>query len=222
MKFVFPEIDTVFDTEIYKVNTLIIENQRLMLSVLKDIEVQLSGLEGKAVVSDNNKILDFSKNVELISQFFPFEINKKTLISKVCSEIEKEAAADENYLRSAALLSEIESYFYYLSRQFTGNFNFAKINMSSLVKASGIEFDEEYDSLAEKLTEYFGLVYEFDRRKLFITLNLRSFIPDNETELFLDTVIKHGYNLIMLENREYNHLANEQRYIVDSDLCEIK
>ena len=56
MKFVFPEIDFIFDTECDKINTLIIENPVLFRSLLQDITDQLSGLDGKAVLSENSKL----------------------------------------------------------------------------------------------------------------------------------------------------------------------
>ena len=65
------------------------------------------------------------------------------------------------------------------------------------------------------------LVTEFDRKKLYITINLRSYIDDIETEKFIDTVLNHSYNLIMIESYEHSRLPNEQRYIIDADLCEI-
>lgn len=63
MKIVNPKINYVFDTDTDKINTLVIENQRLMLDLLTDIEQQLSGYDGKTVLSDNNKILSISKQL---------------------------------------------------------------------------------------------------------------------------------------------------------------
>ena len=65
------------------------------------------------------------------------------------------------------------------------------------------------------------LVTEFDRRKLYLTVNLRSYISDNEAYEFMKTVLNHGYNVIMLESSEHTHLDEELRYIIDADLCEI-
>lgn len=63
MKIVNPKINYVFDTDTDKINTLVIENQRLMFDLLTDIEQQLSGYDGKTVLSDNNKILSISKQL---------------------------------------------------------------------------------------------------------------------------------------------------------------
>ena len=65
------------------------------------------------------------------------------------------------------------------------------------------------------------LVCAFDRPKLFVTVNMRSYVPDREMELFAQTALSRGCRILMLENREYPRLAQEKRWIVDSDLCEI-
>lgn len=57
MKIFFSEIDYLFDTECGKINTVIIENPKLLCSVLSDIAEQLSGNDGKSVLSKGDKIL---------------------------------------------------------------------------------------------------------------------------------------------------------------------
>ena len=63
-------------------------------------------------------------------------------------------------------------------------------------------------------------VLEFEGEKLFITVNMRSYVEDSEMEAFIKTVTSHRYDLIMLENISYPKLENEIRYTIDSDLCE--
>ena len=65
------------------------------------------------------------------------------------------------------------------------------------------------------------LITEFDRKKLFLTINMRSFVPDDEMERFAETAIMHGYDIIAVESCAYKMLRNERRLIIDEDLCEI-
>ena len=37
----------------------------------------------------------------------------------------------------------------------------------------------------------------------------------------MKTILQHQIHLIMVENREYERLPDEDRYIIDSGLCEI-
>ena len=221
MKFVYPEINHAFDTNIDKVNSLVIENQQLFSEIIADIRNQIDGFDGKGVLSENDKIITFQKNAELLVQFIPFDLNQKTLVSKASSALEQIAVSGEYFQETAEILSKIEAYLLEISSNLSCDCNFSKISAGSMIKASGFEFKEDYDNLCEKIIDYFELVTEFDRKKLFFTINLRSYVSDKEMELFIETVIQHGYNLLMIESGEHPLLKSEQRYIIDSALCEI-
>ena len=45
------------------------------------------------------------------------------------------------------------------------------------------------------------LVREYDSEKMFITLNLRIYISDDEMNKFVNDVVARGYKLLMVENR---------------------
>lgn len=221
MIFSYPEISNVFDTDNDFVNVLIIENQDLFTCLLTDLKTQLSGGDGFAVVSEGNEILHTDKCLEVLDCFVPFELSKKALIGKAEKLLEQYAVRNENYEQTMEMLSQIERFLMDISFDIKCDFLFDKISLSSLIKSAGIRFNEDYNSLAEKIIDYFELVTELERKKLFVTVNVRSYITDIEAQKFLDTVIQHGYNLIMIESSERARLNGESRYIVDSSLCEI-
>ena len=220
MKFCFPEISGVFDTDTGFVNTLVIENQKLFYRLISDIASQLDGCDGNAVVSDRDKILGFSKNVELLTTFVPFELNKKALIGKIASALEKEAVNPDNYMNTMQMMADIEKYLDLLASGFDCDLSFTKVSPSSIIRAAGPEIADNYDSIAEKVIDYMELIREFDCKKLFITVNMRSYADDPEIEPFMKTVIDHEYDLIMIENTGYRRLPLEKRVTVDADLCE--
>ena len=79
---------------------------------------------------------------------------------------------------------------------------------------------QDYDDPLEKILDYMELVREFDREKLFIFVNLRSFFPDDRVALFLESALGHGFQLLLIDGREYDKLELERRVTVDRDLCE--
>lgn len=83
----YPDIDIVIDTDEDYVNSIIIENPNIMSAMIQDINEQIIGNNGISVVSDNNKIMEISKSVEIITQFIPFEINKKSLMNKLVTKL---------------------------------------------------------------------------------------------------------------------------------------
>lgn len=221
MKFVYPEIGKVFETDGSFINTLVIENQGLFCRLIEDVQSQVNGFEGRSVLSEDNKILPINKNLEVLSQFVPFEINRKNLISKICSAIETKAISDEYYGRTCELLNEIERYLMDITFDFSCDLNFEKINASALIKAAGVEVADDYESLGEKILDLMELVTEFDRRKFYVIINLRSYLSDEETALFMETALQHRFSILMIESGERPLLPQECRFLVDKDLCEI-
>lgn len=221
MKFVYPDISMIFDTEDDRINTIIIENANLFCDVLNDIQRQISGMDGISVVSQKNVPSNMSKKVELLDRFVPFEINSKSLISKISTEIEKNALDGERYHDTVELLGRISEFLNQLTFDFNCDIVFQKMDIGSIIKACAPSILDEYQSLAEKLLDYFAMITEFIGEKLFITVNLRSYLSDAETELFMQSVRAHGYHLVMIESAERVKLSSEKRLIIDQDLCEI-
>lgn len=221
MKLVYPEIDHVFDTRCGKVPSLVIENQALMYRLLCDLRAQLLGKEGKCVVSLGGRVLPTEKSVELLSEFVPFTLNKKALVNRASVILERSVMEGEFYGEAVELAGLVESFLLKASAGLTGDVFFSRVGFSDLLKASGLEFREDYASLGEKLLDYMELVSEYEGEKLFVLYNLRCLISDREAELFLDSVLRHGYNALILDGCEHARLSGEQRYLVDEDLCEI-
>lgn len=220
MNIVFPGIDQSFSCEEGKVWTIVVENQRLMYKILSDINIQLQGYEGETVVSEDNKVLRVDRNVEQITQFIPFDLNHRNLLNKMIGSMQKTAINDD-YIKTKEILGMWEKYMMELSLGMPGNIIFSKITEEALIKAAGPEFADEYETLGEKLIDYIELVEEYDKKKLFVLVNLHSFISQDEMEAFLETIIMRGYQLVLLENKEYPLTKYESRFIVDADLCNI-
>lgn len=135
--------------------------------------------------------------------------------------MQKIAVDEQHYLKTQQLVGDWERYLMELSVGMVGNLNFPKVLADTLVKSAGIEFDDTYDSLAEKIIDYFELVQEYDKRKLFILVNLRSYLSDEEMNIFMQDVLTRNIQVLLLESSERTVLQNEKRYIVDADLCVI-
>lgn len=219
MKFVFPEIDFIFDTACDKINTLIIENPVLFRSLLQDITDQLSGLDGKAVLSENSKLLNIAKKLELLDRFIPFDLNSKAINSKIVADLELKAVSDEFYSATVETVGRMETLLNNLAFDYMCDIDFTKVSIGSFIKAAGVEVRSAQSGLAEKIIDYFELVTEFIGPKMFVTVNLRCYISDKDAELFIKTAISHGYHLLMIESFEHERLSCEIRLVVDSDLC---
>lgn len=220
MRIVLSGIDQVFDCS-GDVCSVVIENQTLLYNVAHDIATQIQGLDGQSVLSEENKTLRMDKCAEQIMQFVPFDLNRKGILNKIAAELQRIAVDSDHYLQTSEMLASWERYCMDLEFEVTGDIDFTKINVESLIKAAGIEIVDDYDNLAEKLIDYFRLVETYDNRKLFILINLRSYMPDDMMQQFIAMVMERGYQILLLEGAERPLLRGEKRYIVDADRCVI-
>lgn len=217
-----PYFDSAITTCNGKVNTVVIENAAAFAEILRDIASSIEGNSEQSVLFDRDKMLSFSTSAELLSSFFPFEVNRKTLLNKITASLEKEALLPENYQMTMEMISSTERYLSSLAEAFDCNLTFGKISPSSIIKASGLEIIEDYTSLPEKLLDYFELVREFEREKVFFTVNLRSYLNVRDVESFFESIVLHDFSVIMFENKEYSKNKWENRLILDEDWCIIE
>jgi CRISPR type II-A-associated protein Csn2 len=118
------------------------------------------------------------------------------------------------------LLSDVERMVSELSFPFSCSLECTRLSVGAIWRAVGIEITEDYDDPLEKLLDYMELTREFDREKLFIFVNLRSYFPNDKVEIFLKSVIGHEFKVILIDGREYDKLEQEKRVTIDKDLCE--
>lgn len=220
MKFTYPAIGKVFDLEDERVHALTIENPKLFYELLSDLQKQIDGNDGKSVISKENKILQIPKSIELISQFISFDINQKSLINKALSKMEQ-IAIEDYYAETMGQIGKLEGFLYKLASHCSGNIEFNKLEISGILHNAGFAFSNNHDSLCEKIADYMELVTDYIGEKAFFFVNLRSYVSEQDYGLLLDTITRHRYQALMIENHAYPLHKLEKRYIVDIDLCEI-
>ena len=223
MKLAYPAFADVIHFDGRGVPCLVIENKELFRSLVCNITDAIEGDQTDLVLSRKEKILDFPKHVELLTDFIHFDLNKKSLLNKVIAELEKTAVSPEHYIKTQELLAEIDRLIGDWAFAFSCDIVPTKTSVSALLKAVGIEIRDEYQGHrgeAEKILDYMELVREFDRDKLFVTVNMRSFFNDAIIYQFQKTALSHEFKILMLESQSYSRLPLEKRVTIDADLCE--
>lgn len=198
---------------------MVIENQDFFRALLTDINDQINGADGKAVLFVDGRPVGFSANAELIDSYLGFSLNRKTLISKVIGALERQAVS-EAYMQTTELLCAAERLVMELADALPCDLVCKKLTFGNLLRGIGVELSEDDGELLETLLDYMELVREFDREKLFFLVNLRSWYPDDRIELFLQSVRGHGHRVMLIDSRDYPKLPSEGRLTIDSDLCE--
>ena len=219
MKIRLPDIDYTFDCGMDRCCSVVIENQKVFYKTIEDISRQIDGIDGISVLSEDNKPLTFAKSAEMHSLFVPFDMNTKSLLTKINARLVQMALDDKYHMRTMDLLAQWERYMLDMSIDMVGNVELTKLSVDSLIKAAGVKVDDAYDNLGEQLLDYMELVHEYERAKLFILVNVRSYMSDDDMDKFLESVLDRRMQVLILESMCRDILHFEKRYIIDADLC---
>lgn len=221
MKLVYKDMEQILRFDGGIVNELVIENSNLFFEMVNDAAMQVDGLHGGWVLSIKDTPVEFSRYADVTVQFAPFQVNRKSLLTKLYTELEQKSLTAENYERTGRLLCELEKHFLELADELPFEIRFQKLAIGPVIRAVSPEIDEEEKSTIERIFAYMELVRELDRDRLFIMVNMRSYFSDSDMENFTESICLHDFHVLLIENTVRTILKNTKRHIIDSDLCEI-
>ncbi len=202
------------------VTSLILEQPKLFYEFVSDIHAQCCGSSGTACFSDSSAGFSLSKDSVLITQLIPFEINQKPLLNALYARMKKLSHEKEMYHSSHEISGKIDSFISMLSEQCEEELVWDHLDdITALLKAVSLRFYAEQPDLQSQLLDYMLACREYLGKRLFITVNLRSYLGQNEAEAFFHSIVLHKLSVLCIENREYPRVTNEKCVIVDQDFC---
>lgn len=220
MNFAHPQLDHVLSIGGDYVPTLVIEQPRFFRTLLQDINEQIGGGKGSAVLSDKDKALSFDRNAEMIDDFLNFRLGRKPLLTKLTNRLESMAMDGEHYMQTMQLTGKLEEYILELSMDLPCDIYCAKIGFGGILRTVGIDIVDEAENDLERLLDYMEMCRELEHERLFIFVNLRSYYADADVEAFFASAIAHGFLILPIDSVSRKRLKHEQRVTVDDDLCE--
>lgn len=221
MKLAHPELKMTIDDNEGIINVIVIENENFFCKTVQDIYDQINGYDGKYVISNNNEPIQWSKHSELITQYVPFDINRKSLITKLYNKMKSEAL-ENHYVETCEISGKIFEYVTRISSGINADIVFDdSIDIAGIFKLANIKFEESGDSIAEKMISYMLNVRELEGDKWFIAVGLKSYLNKEALREMYKTIFLNKLRLLLIENSDKETLEGEKKYIIDKDLCEI-
>lgn len=223
MKLVHPLLEQQIMFSENNVNVLVIENRKFMSEFVQEFNNQINGLEGRFVLSDSGKEAKIDKKVEIIIDYFNIDFNNKKIRNKLYKFMLETAMNEEFYVKTTEVKNTILKYLYDIEEKIEFELtNDEEFDITLIFKAINVKFEVNELSFSEKLVEYLKLLSNLGTIKIFILINLKSFVSDEELKEIYKYTIYNKLNLLLIENMESNaHFQEEVVHIVDEDLCEI-
>lgn len=202
-------------------NSIVIENPTLLFEFVEDIRRQIQNENGKTVLSFHNELLIMNKSVELITDVYGIDINSRRCIGRLVDFLCEKSIDEIHYSDTMQLLSQMSSYISELTWDLDCEIECLDILPKQLLKAANLSVVEDGHTLAERIFQYIQFICQFFGEKVFIFVNARGYIPQNEFIALAATIVSHDYRCLFVDNKEYPLVCDENRRIIDMDLCEI-
>ncbi len=204
------------------INTLVIEDTHYFSLFLKGL-IEATEIESDEFeLIEDYKTVDMTKYVEVIFDIFNLEANSANILKKMYSELEEDLNTQEVYTKKVELESIIANITDELIYRSRFSLKVGEINYQNLFKAIEIEFDYEKNSVLERLIEYIKVTSELLKIKVYIIVNLDSFLSEEELVELEKFLLYNDIKVLALQNAIRREVKpSENLRIVDKDLCEI-
>ncbi len=203
-----------------RIEQLIIEHPVCFRSVLSEIIRQSEGKDGKLILSDSDKILDFSKKTTLIYNLFDLDSSSRKLTNRLYEMLNQRMMESELYLRYQSILANAEMFMNDLEGMSDYALQYdSDVAIAEFLKLLGVKIAEEDQTLLERLSDYLKLSVDLLGSELIILVNFRSYFAKEEALQLYEMINYCKIPVLLLENSEREMIEYEHRYIIDSDLC---
>lgn len=200
---------------------LIIENPKFLREVIKDLTI--SEEEKEISITEGGKPLNFDKDLNVVFNPLRLDFNSKRAMSTLLKLLVKTSVSEEFYLTTNNLKTKIVKYLSDIVD--AGDFEFEvsadDFTMDSIAKAVSIHIVGDEDDFVELLTDYISMMAELAGIKLFVFVNLRLLLSDNDLKRLHYNLDNHQINVLLLEGTAHERLNNVSRWLIDRDMCEI-
>lgn len=222
MNLVSEQFENSFEIKSKTLNTLVIEDTRNFANFIRTL-IEVSNKESEEIeLIDNYKKLDVSKTTDIIFDLFNIEANAATILKKLYTELEEDLCSEDMYIKKIEMESTIANIVDELAYRSRFSLKSDEINYQNFFKALLVEFDYEKTSILDRLTEYIKVSSELLDKKLFIIVNLDSFLTEEDLLELSNFLCYNEIKLLALQNKITREVkACEHLRIIDQDLCEI-
>ena len=199
---------------------LVIENPRYMTKFLNELLNQSNKGEGGFELYENDVPISISDKVEIVINPFSANVNEREILNKLYAVMKKDALDEEFFLDTNSFLSEIEVNMKKIMMRQSVSLDSDTPDIIGFFKLLGVCFAVP-DSLLEKICDYIDICSEYLKTRLFIFVNLKSFLNESEIIQLYNHSKYHKTRILMIEGRQSTFLENETVRVIDEDLCEI-
>ena len=221
MKLTYSTYGIIFELEENKVNVFIIEDPTVLVEVVYSLSEQCEGQEGEFVLSEENKVLNIPKNISFVKEPFSIDCNNRKILTKLYQKLEKESITDVEEMQGDFYKSYI-TYITNLCQKSDFLLTFVdKPELQDILKMAEVKIDVQTQSILEKVIEYIKICSNLLKQNIFVFLNLKLFLSEQEIGELYKECFYRKVHLILIEATYQMKRAEEKICVIDKDKCVI-
>lgn len=222
MKLVHPDCSMQIIRDNDTVCEWVIESPEYFSKYVQELIRQNEGKEGKFVLSDEKGEVELSHCSEIIFNIISLDINEKKILNKMYAELEELAYQEEFFLQTQNMTQKLQAYILELEQATNYILEFKEQpDLTAIFKATGLKYEIVEEDILERLARYIKTSINVLKTKLFVFINLRSFLSETQMEQLIKELSYQEVKVLLIENQAKYCLKGVRRYIIDKDGCEI-
>lgn len=204
-----------------KVTVLVIETPTVLRGLLQELDEQLQGNSGGITLSIDYEPVSLGKNLLLVDAPLNIDCNDRKILAKLYQNIIDEERTQHHlekenfdkayleYIREICLLSPLPIIYD------------ERLSLVELLKSAHVMIDHTAGSYVENLWNYIKVMSDLFHIKVFVFVNLKSFLSKQELDLLYTQCFYEQKQLLLIESHDTPARTDEIKYIIDVDGCMI-
>lgn len=199
------------------VNVIVCENPVIYYDMISD----LFNIDHSCfVLSHKDERLEIGKYCDIIINPLELNINNKKNIDKLYSQLIEKMNYNEFFIMKNQLYSSIVQYINKISFECNYSLNYAdNIDIKGLLKLLNVCIEDNSLNFFERINNYMKICNELQSKKIYIFINLKSFLSIDQINNLYKNIIYNKYNVVLFENVDRISLVDEKKIIIDKDGC---
>ena len=225
MRLVHPDFLFPLEFKENEIFTVVIEKPALLVDTVTELKRQIEGAEGQWALSEGSTVFDMKKSCEMILDPFSLQVNNRKMLNALYDNLEDEFFQGEGLLHWNECCSHIYTCLERIAAVSEYDLSYIDdIQFKDFLKFGNMEFRVDNRGFLEQLMDYFDLSSRVLKIKLFICVNLKSFLSQEQLVYLWEECCYKKYQLLLLEGAggANRRLKGERLVIVDNDLCVIE
>ena len=224
MKLLYKNLDLEIVLTENKVAVCFIEKQEVFSEFLLKLLHHINGdEEGDFLLSEKAVSYDINKVCEIIFNPLSLDCNNKKVLTSLYKELSE--YSEEFYVeKMAEINSKIIDYLDLLQDKSSYQLSFGlNLQPKDLFKLYDVLLNtDSSNSILEQIMEYLKITNELCGRNIFVFVNLKSYLGENEIKELYKFSFYSKVFLVLVESHFCPLYEEEEGWIIDKDLCIIK